>query len=111
MSKQRAKMPPSQRAKQFAPFDAVVGLRQALREKEKIKEKRKELSEDMICEINNNLKNLNIGDSVTVVHYNAIEQAYITTTGKIERIVSKNQTVTITGSEISFEDIYTITPL
>ena len=30
----RAKMPPSQRAKQFAPFDAVVGLRIALKEKE-----------------------------------------------------------------------------
>ena len=35
-SKCRAKMPRSQRAKQFAPFDALVGLRQALKEKEKI---------------------------------------------------------------------------
>ncbi len=28
-------MPPSQRAKQFLPFDAVAGLRQALTEKER----------------------------------------------------------------------------
>ena len=56
MGKVRAKMPPSQRAKQFAPFDAVVGLRKALLEKEKIKVKRKELSEDMTDEINFTLK-------------------------------------------------------
>ena len=34
-NKNRAKMPPSQRAKQFMPFDAVAGLREALTEKER----------------------------------------------------------------------------
>lgn len=34
-NKGRAKMPPSQRAKQFMPFDAVAGLREALTEKER----------------------------------------------------------------------------
>ncbi len=33
--KARPKMPPSQRAKQFMPFDAVAGLREALTEKER----------------------------------------------------------------------------
>ena len=33
-SKTRPKMPVSQRAKQFLPFDAVKGLQQALRKKE-----------------------------------------------------------------------------
>ncbi len=33
--KARPKMPPSQRAKQFMPFDAVSGLREALTEKER----------------------------------------------------------------------------
>ncbi|MBQ3281211.1 MAG: hypothetical protein IJH41_02275 [Eubacterium sp.] len=33
--KTRPKMPPSQRAKQFLPFDAVSGLREALTEKER----------------------------------------------------------------------------
>lgn len=32
--KEHAKMPPSQRAKQFLPFDAVAGLREALYAKE-----------------------------------------------------------------------------
>ena len=34
-NKPRAKMPISQRAKQFMPFDAVSGLREAIREKER----------------------------------------------------------------------------
>ena len=33
--KARPKMPASQRAKQFMPFDAVAGLREALTEKER----------------------------------------------------------------------------
>ena len=47
-SKERAHMPAAQRAKQFLPFDAVAGLREAL----KIKEhemgliSREELSDD-----------------------------------------------------------------
>lgn len=63
-------MPPSQRAKQFAPFDAVVGLRKALYEKERIRTPRKLLSEDMIEEIDRTLKELNLYDIVTVTHYN-----------------------------------------
>ncbi len=109
MGKIRAKMPPSQRAKQFAPFDAVVGLRQALREKEKIRVQRKELFDDMINEINNILKNLNIGDAVTVVYYNFGEQAYLTATGQVTNLDVKTKILTIAALDIKFEDIYSIT--
>ena len=44
-------MPPLQRAKQFAPFDALTGLRIALKEKEKIREERKIISEEKAEEI------------------------------------------------------------
>ncbi len=109
MGKIRAKMPPSQRAKQFAPFDAVVGLRQALKEKEKIRMLRKELSDDMISEINTTLKNLNIGDTVRVIYYSAFEQAYLTVIGQVQKIDTKNQTLTIAAFDIKFGDIYAIT--
>ena len=72
MAKLRAKMPPGQRAKQFAPFDAVVGLRQALKEKEKIRLPRKEISEDMAEEIDRTLKKLVTDDIITSVWYNSI---------------------------------------
>ena len=68
MSKPRAKMPQSQRAKQFAPFDAVVGLRKALYEKERLREARRQLSEEAIEEINSTLKILHPHDTVTVIH-------------------------------------------
>ena len=108
MSKVRAKMPPSQRAKQFAPFDAVVGLRQALKEKEKIRVQKRELSDDMINEIDNTLKTLNIGDVVWVVHYNSNEQEYLTTNGIVNDINDKSKALTIAVREIKFEDIYSI---
>ena len=111
MGKIRAKMPRSQRAKQFAPFDAVVGLRQALREKEKIRVNRKELSEDMINEINDTLKNLDIGNNVRVIYYNAVEMAYLNAIGQVQKISLKTQSLTVGILDVRFEDIYTITPL
>ena len=111
MGKIRAKMPRSQRAKQFAPFDAVVGLRQALREKEKIRVNRKELSEDMINEINDTIKNLDIGNNVRVIYYNAVEMAYLTAIGQVQKISPKTQSLTVGILDVRFEDIYTITPL
>jgi hypothetical protein len=86
VNKPRAKMPASQRAKHFAPFDAVVGLRQALKEKEKIRIARKELSEDMIEEINLKLKALEPGQTITIVWYDTLEENYIKTTGKLTKI-------------------------
>lgn len=101
-------MPPSQRAKQFTPFDAVVGLRQALKEKEKIRQKRRELSEDKITEIDATLKNIRVGDVVWVMHYNGTEQEYITTNGIVNNISAQAQFLNIAVREIRFEDIYSI---
>ena len=109
MNKPRAKMPPSQRAKQFAPFDAVVGLRKALYEKEKIRVPRKLLSEDMIEEIDRTLKELNVFDMVTVTHYNNIEQKYIGTTGAVKMIDPQKHIITIDKTDIYFGNIYSIT--
>ena len=109
MAEPRVKMPRSQRAKQFAPFDAVVGLRQALKEKEKIKVERKQLSEDMIYEINNTLKNLNVNDTVTVIFYDKFKQEYFQITGRTQGIDPKNQIIKVSETEIKFENIYEIT--
>lgn len=110
MDKKRTKMPPTQRAKQFTPFDAVVGLRQALKEKEKIRIARKELSDDAKEEINIALKQLKAGQIATVIWYNSPEQNYIKTTGKIIKINTTNKNLEIENQFIFFEDIYTIAP-
>ena len=44
------------RARQFLPFDALKGLQEALREKEIELDERKELSEESIEELSNNLQ-------------------------------------------------------
>jgi hypothetical protein len=108
VNKQRAKMPPSQRAKQFAPFDAVVGLRKALYEKERLREPRKTLSEEMVEEINNTLKILKPHDTVTVIHYKNTDQKYIKTTGEVLKIDPQTHSLTIELQEIFFENIYKI---
>ena len=47
----RAPMPRSKRAKQFMPFDALTGLREAIAAKERVTEPRRYLSEEAIAEI------------------------------------------------------------
>jgi hypothetical protein len=108
VNKPHAKMPKSQRAKQFAPFDAVVGLRVALREKEKIRIAKKELCEDMIEEIDRKLKTLQIGQTVTIIWYDVLEQNYTKTTGKVTKIHAKKQTLELENILIFFDNIYKI---
>jgi uncharacterized protein YlbG (UPF0298 family) len=108
VNKPRAKMPASQRAKQFAPFDAVVGLRQALKEKEKIRILKKELSEDAIEEINRKLKRLEIGRTITVIWYDFLEENYAKSTNKITKINAQNKSLELENTLIFFEDIYAI---
>lgn len=64
----RAPMPPSRRAKQFVPFDALKGLKEAIAQKEHTPTLRRELSEDAIAEINARLSDLKPGQLVTVVY-------------------------------------------
>jgi hypothetical protein len=101
-------MPASQRAKQFAPFDAVVGLRQALKEKEKIRIPKKELSEDAIEELNRKLKRLEIGQTITIIWYDFLEENYSKTTNKITKINTQNKSLELENTLIFFEDIYAI---
>lgn len=107
-NKQRAKMPASQRAKIFAPFDALTGLRQALSEKEKIRVPRKEPSDDMEEEIDRALRRLKIGEVTTIVWYNEIEQNYFQTTGEIMKINTQKRFIQIEKIHIYFDDIYSV---
>ena len=105
MSEQHIKMPASQRAKQFAPFDAVEGLRKALTEREKIRLPRKIIAEDLSDEINRVLCEIAAGDTVTLLYYNHSEQNYIQLTGRVGRTDSKNRVLQIGESEVGFDDI------
>ena len=59
------------RAKQFLPFDALKGLQEALREKEKEieYEEKKELSEETLAELNNIFNQIEKGSYVKIRYY------------------------------------------
>ena len=101
-------MPPLQRAKQFAPFDALTGLRIALKEKEKIRVERKIISEEKAEEINEMLISLNVGDNITVIYYNESEQEYIYLSGNITLFNKDKKLLEIGNNIIKTDDIYDI---
>ncbi len=108
MNESHIKMPPSQRAKQFAPFDAVVGLRAALREKERIIELPKTVSDDLCEETNRVLKTVKLGDTVTIFYYSPKDQRYIQITGCVSNFSKKIRLIFIGNTSIPFDDIYQI---
>ena len=57
------------RAKQFLPFDALVGFREALREKETEQEYKKELAEESLEELERQLNRLEKGSKTKIKYY------------------------------------------
>lgn len=105
-SNKRPKMSISNRAKQFAPFDALKGFREALKAKEKIKMDKKELSEERAKEISDFLRNIKEGMLITIVYYSDGE--YIQLTGVVVKIEKQKRCLQIAETIIYFDDIYDI---
>ena len=105
---ERTKMPVSERAKQFAPFAAVTGLDILLREKERdmLREPKRILSEERAEEINSALARLKEGDGAAVTYYDG--DGYAVISGVTEIIDEETRTLTLSGTEIEFDDIYEI---
>lgn len=72
------------RAKLFVPFDALKGLQEILREKEKEVEERKELSEESLMELQEELNKVEIGSSVFIKYYK--NKRYIEINGSVTKI-------------------------
>lgn len=91
------------RAKQFLPFDALKGFREALYEKEKIKEKRKEISQDREEELQGLFLKIKKGVRIVVQHYENLE--YIETTGLVKKINAIEKKIFINNLWINYENI------
>lgn len=107
-SRIRAPMPPSRRAKQFAPFDALKGLKEAIAAKERHTEPRKELSEEMIAELSKTLSELRRGQQVTVVYYGSMEQEYLQLTGTVVKVDPYWKLLQVNHVGIDFSEILQI---
>lgn len=102
----RAKMDRAERAKQFMPFDALKGLKAALREKERIVVEKKELSEEKGEELDRILHALQQKDMVTVIYFQQDE--YVKVTGMVSRIDLTAKVLKVVNTKIDFDDIYDI---
>jgi len=98
----------AKRAKQFQPFDALVGLREAIAERERIIEPRRELTEDSVAEINKLLLKLQKGQIVTVVYYGEYERAYLQLTGPVTKVDTYWKCLQIGNTSLNFHEIYQI---
>lgn len=99
----RTKMDRAQRAKQFAPFAALKGFEEALREKERIIVPKVELYEEKKAEIDSILRNKKKQDSITVIYYN--NENYVKVSGMITEINPLEQRIRIVDTVIPFADI------
>lgn len=104
----RAPMPRSKRAKQFQPFDCLVGLREAIAAKEKVPTPKRYLAEDKKEEIDRRLNSLKKGCMVTVVYYGADESDYLQLTGPVNKVDSYLHSLQIGNRAIIFDDIMDI---
>lgn len=105
-SKPRSKMAQADRAKQFMPFAALTGLDAALEAKEKIVVPAKELSEEMLSELNEAMHQIQKGDIVTVVYY--YKDEYLQMTGIVARLDENARLLQLVNTKIGFDQIYSI---
>lgn len=96
----------SDRAMQFAPFQALDGYHEEIRKRERIEVPKAELSEEMLEFLDYKIKEMNVGEIVTVVYYS--DGAYIKKTGMLSKIDVTRGFLTIVTTDISFEDIYEV---
>ncbi len=99
------------RAKQFAPFEALTGLREALREKEikHDRENRKEITEEKTLSITKVILSLEKGDKVKIDCFES--GYYITVIDKINKIDLINKFIVVGEGKVFFDDIYEIEKL
>ena len=88
-----------ERAKQFAPFDALRGLREALAKKE-----RGEVSEEAAAEIEATLIKLKKGDRVRALIFD--DGYYVTVEGQVTNFNVPFRYIKIEDGKIPFSDLY-----
>lgn len=97
--------PRADRAKIFAPFDALKGFHELLAAQEIIVVPKVELTEDKMDELDYKLNHMEGHPVVTVIYYSFSENNYRKITGKVARISVSSRILQIVNTRISFDDI------
>ena len=91
------------RAKQFMPFDALKGFREALADKERPIVPKKELSEERKAELDSKLRKIHQLDTITAEYFQ--DGAYLQVTGEVSGIDEISRVLKIAGMGIPIDDI------
>ena len=100
-----------ERAKIFAPFDAMKGLQEALRDREErhLRVERHDVSEEQAEQNSRTLARLRRGMTVEIDCYSAFHD--VTKRGRITDLNLTFQWLKLDDEQIYFEDIYAISSL
>ena len=98
----------SERAKIFAPFDALKGFREMLKEEERVKEVKKELSQDMIDDLDNVINSLKLGMMIEVIFYDSKVESYKSLIGVFTKVDAIYKKLVVVKTRINLEDILSI---
>lgn len=96
----------SDRARQFAPFSALKGFHEIIKQKERVVTTKKELSEDDLLILSEKMLQVEKGKMVKIIHF--CEGEYISTEGIVTEIDTIYHIITIVKKKIRFADIIDI---
>lgn len=115
-SKKYPRMSNMNRAAQFAPFAALTGYEESIEETTRLTDRRIELSEYEIEELNAKLnfiqEHIKERPEVTIIYFQPDERkeggSYITVTGKVRRLDRCLEMIVMDNMEINMRDISAI---
>ena len=96
----------SDRARQFLPFDALKGFKDLIKEVERVKVNKKELTEQNIEKLSKTILSLEKGMMVKVIYFEQDE--YLKLEGIVSKIDITNRFIMIVKKRISLDDIFEI---
>lgn len=116
ISKTRKPMSIEMRAAQFAPFSALTGYNETIKETSRFTDKKRELSDGLKEIINRKLcyiKDNNISDIVTISYFEVDKKKsggeYITISDYVKKVDNVNGRVVLNGGKcINFDDIISV---
>lgn len=117
VSKTRSQMPMSDRAAQFAPFAALTGYDDAVKETGRLTDNKIELEENSLNELNAKIQLLreNLADTpeITFTYFKPDERkaggAYLTITGTVKKLDDyERQIVLHDGTKLPMDDVLEI---
>lgn len=92
------------RAAQFMPFAALTGYYDLVRDRERLREPRRDPSEEEAARISDELSRTRRGQLVRVTHYQ--RDAYVTTTGVVTGMDVVARELVVVRTRIPFDDVW-----